>query len=532
MLRPYQTNMVSILKRADVAEFLPFIQQTADSFFEHLITPTTSVIVFVNIEDRPTPISFTPSMKELFTSFYPPGTTTTVEEFAMDLYNQAKGQDKNATEPVNTQIRTVDSYGQLRIISLQIQYSFYEPYAAPVTAMCFIDKTQEVLRQERLGALLAITGQRASYITVDPLTRKIVELNIKGSSITLEAGSEHRYVGRDLLDLITDESEGIQEEARRGYSDQLQTTYDMYLAEQSKPPSERQRIPVITRTYTLRDRRFSVDMTCIEGLVYLLSTDITEVTEALTIAQEAVVREAAIRAFLRAFAHDAAQPVTQISTGIYILQRIIPDIVVKVPEADAQAISDKVTQFANQLDALKLAGDLLKDIIGQLREFAELGKDTVNIKPAQFGILELVEKVTRSLSEESYMRLEQDLPSAEIQILSDQVLLQRVIMNLVDNAMKYSPETSSVALNMRLEREGIVLEVVDHGIGIPVKDQDRIFMPLFRASNVGDVGGTGVGLASCRRIVHLLGGQLNYITQQEVGTTFILWLPLKFAVET
>jgi signal transduction histidine kinase len=83
-----------------------------------------------------------------------------------------------------------------------------------------------------------------------------------------------------------------------------------------------------------------------------------------------------------------------------------------------------------------------------------------------------------------------------------------VLSNLLANAVKFSPEGSTVTLSAQDEPEALVLEVRDEGIGILPQDQEHVFDDFFRGSNVEDVGGTGLGLSITKKIVDAHGGQI------------------------
>ena len=111
--------------------------------------------------------------------------------------------------------------------------------------------------------------------------------------------------------------------------------------------------------------------------------------------------------------------------------------------------------------------------------------------------------------------------------LMDESLLRHIIGNLLSNAVKYSPEGSPVEFKLCREGEEAVFSVQDHGIGIPVADQARLFEAFHRASNVGETPGTGLGLLLVKRCVELHHGSMTVQSQEGVGTTFTVRLPVR-----
>ncbi|GAB4239997.1 MAG: hypothetical protein Kow0049_27700 [Stanieria sp.] len=111
-------------------------------------------------------------------------------------------------------------------------------------------------------------------------------------------------------------------------------------------------------------------------------------------------------------------------------------------------------------------------------------------------------------------------------ILAAQKLLTHILINLLTNAIKYSPKASIIELQLIYQPEKIIFQIKDQGIGIPKKDQQQLFNSFHRASNVGNIPGTGLGLAIVKQCVDLYGGMIKFHSQINVGTTFTVTLPL------
>jgi signal transduction histidine kinase len=107
----------------------------------------------------------------------------------------------------------------------------------------------------------------------------------------------------------------------------------------------------------------------------------------------------------------------------------------------------------------------------------------------------------------------------------DDKLLYQVVTNLLSNAIKYSPEGGMVYIDVACEAEQLTLKVSDEGIGIPAKDQQRLFTAFHRASNVGAIAGTGLGLLIVKHAVDLHGGAIVFQSKEGVGTTFVVTIP-------
>jgi signal transduction histidine kinase len=110
---------------------------------------------------------------------------------------------------------------------------------------------------------------------------------------------------------------------------------------------------------------------------------------------------------------------------------------------------------------------------------------------------------------------------------TDRALLRRAIVNLLSNAIKYSPAGGAVQLSLSMEDQLMMIRVADHGIGIPAVDQKHIFDGFHRASNVGTIQGTGLGLAMVKQVVDVHGGSIECESELNRGTTFTIKFPLK-----
>ena len=109
---------------------------------------------------------------------------------------------------------------------------------------------------------------------------------------------------------------------------------------------------------------------------------------------------------------------------------------------------------------------------------------------------------------------------------ADEKLLRHILGNLLSNAIKYTPSGMGAIFHVRREVNGLVFEVKDQGIGIPSDDLPRLFGNFHRASNVGDIPGTGLGLTIVKRAVDSHGGTISVVSELGTGTRFTVRIPL------
>lgn len=129
------------------------------------------------------------------------------------------------------------------------------------------------------------------------------------------------------------------------------------------------------------------------------------------------------------------------------------------------------------------------------------------------GVLKLGQKIR-------YTHLGNDITA-----VLDKQLLKNILFNLLSNASKYSAEQKEIIFTTDIADGIIKIVVQDQGIGIPEADKAHLFTPFFRAQNVTNIQGTGLGLNIVKRYVDIMGGELAYESELDKGTTFTVTLP-------
>jgi two-component system phosphate regulon sensor histidine kinase PhoR len=138
---------------------------------------------------------------------------------------------------------------------------------------------------------------------------------------------------------------------------------------------------------------------------------------------------------------------------------------------------------------------------------------------------ETVEQMRAHLPETTTveLELESELPQAS----ADRDRLQQVLVNLLDNAIKYSPQGGQVTLALKAETDAVRISVIDPGLGIPPAEQQRVFEKFYRLDTqlTRAGGGTGLGLYITRELVRRMGGTIAVSSEPGVGSTFTVELP-------
>ena len=121
------------------------------------------------------------------------------------------------------------------------------------------------------------------------------------------------------------------------------------------------------------------------------------------------------------------------------------------------------------------------------------------------------------------------LPRELPPVRADVMRLERILHNLLENAVKYSPDGGYIRVTAKMDSDHLVIGVSDQGVGISQQDQARLFAPFERLENsrIERVKGVGLGLLVCRRLVEAHGGRIWVESELGKGSTFFFTLPLK-----
>jgi len=221
--------------------------------------------------------------------------------------------------------------------------------------------------------------------------------------------------------------------------------------------------------------------------------------------------------FVATISHELRTPLAAIYGSAQTLQR--PDL--ELDAATRGRLLDVITAESERLT--RIAGDiLLANTLdsGRLRletgrvDLGDLTKDVVDEMRAAFAERQ---DITISLT-----------PVNGAQVSADPDKLRQVLINLIDNAVKYSPDGGRVEVEVEPRDSGIRVVVRDEGIGIPGNEQQRIFRKFYRVDPLlsRGVGGTGLGLYICRELVRRMQGRISVESREGAGSTFCVDLPV------
>lgn len=218
--------------------------------------------------------------------------------------------------------------------------------------------------------------------------------------------------------------------------------------------------------------------------------------------------------FVSIASHEFRTPLSTILSSISLVDQY-------KKRGDLDKIDKHTTRVRSSVEHLTaILNDFLS--LGKLEE----GKIVAVQEPVHLPTLfqDVIEEIKASLKEGQNINLVID--SAFDEIISDSRVLRNILFNLLSNASKYSNAGNAIDLSVKTNNEILTITIRDYGIGIPEEDHKHMFERFFRAGNVSNIQGTGLGLNIVKRYVDLLDGSINFISQYNEGTTFTVSVPV------
>ncbi|MCK5017005.1 MAG: PAS domain-containing protein [Candidatus Peribacteraceae bacterium] len=176
------------------------------------------------------------------------------------------------------------------------------------------------------------------------------------------------------------------------------------------------------------------------------------------------------------------------------------------------------------------AGQRMSDLVSTLLQTAKLESKGITAQVQDIDICKFfidISKESEVIAAQKSIKWRHNIPREKIIISTDPVLLHIIIQNIFSNAFKYTEEGGKVEAKLEKKKDKIIISVNDSGIGIPDKEQERIFERLFRANNAKDIDttGSGLGLYISKMIVEVLGGEISFKSRKDKGSTFEVVIP-------
>jgi len=181
------------------------------------------------------------------------------------------------------------------------------------------------------------------------------------------------------------------------------------------------------------------------------------------------------------------------------------------------------------LSIIDQESDRLSELIGNLLDMSRIEAGTLRVEPELADLGALLQETAAEFQVMTHAhRFEARVPEALPPVWADPRRTRQVLRNLVENAVKYSPDGGSVCLEVGVQADQAVVSVADEGLGIDARHQERIFERFYQADSAStrQVGGSGLGLAISKAIVEAQGGRIWVESEVGIGSTFYFTLPL------
>jgi len=174
-------------------------------------------------------------------------------------------------------------------------------------------------------------------------------------------------------------------------------------------------------------------------------------------------------------------------------------------------------------------GNHLLSLINDILDLSRIETGQLKVKIEEVNLLAIINeciKIVQPLAKRKEIRLHNQVnPSQSIVVLADAIRLKQILLNLLDNAIKYNRAGGKVMIYSYLKGNEAVVHVVDTGAGIPADEYQKVFVPFYRVEGTQEEG-TGIGLSLVKQLVHQMGGSINVTSQKRIGSNFSFSLPL------
>ena len=221
--------------------------------------------------------------------------------------------------------------------------------------------------------------------------------------------------------------------------------------------------------------------------------------------------------FVSMASHEFRTPLSTVLSSAYLIE--------KYTTTEDQPKREK------HLQRIISSVNMLTDILNDFLSLGKIEEGRIQVRLSEFNIKEQVKAIIEEIK--NALKKGQEIlyhHEGHVNVFMDASLLKHIVMNLVSNASKFSPEASMIEIETLCHNGQVVLAVKDHGIGIPLEDQKHLMERFFRGANAGNIQGTGLGLHIISKYAELMNGEVECKSELEKGTEFIITFDNKKSV--
>lgn len=219
--------------------------------------------------------------------------------------------------------------------------------------------------------------------------------------------------------------------------------------------------------------------------------------------------------FIGMVSHEFRTPLAAISSSIEIIEMV-----------ENLNLSNSKVKVAEHTSKISLQLNRMTELLDDVLLLNDIQNSNINYSPIEFDLLELIYELK---DEYAYCDFDIFIQNSGNKVLlnADRNLIKIVMLNLFSNAIKYSINNRILDINLASNELGIKLSIKDYGIGIPANDQSKLFQTFYRASNVNNIPGSGLGLVIIKHLLDLHNANIDFKSVENRGSEFILHFPKK-----
>ncbi len=218
--------------------------------------------------------------------------------------------------------------------------------------------------------------------------------------------------------------------------------------------------------------------------------------------------------FVTMASHEFRTPLTTILSSVSLISKYITE--------EEQVHRDK------HIQRIKNSVFSLTEILNDVLSLGKLDEGKVEVQLEEVNLCEVIQSIVNDMDLilKPNQEIEVNCPKDQ-KVKADITLLQRVIVNLLSNAIKFSFDETNILVEVKLEKNEVLVNISNQGIGIPEAEQEKLFDRFYRANNAANIQGTGLGLSIVKRCLELMNASVSFTSIENSTTTFTIHLPLE-----
>ncbi|MEX1001611.1 MAG: ATP-binding protein [Crocinitomicaceae bacterium] len=361
------------------------------------------------------------------------------------------------------------------------------------------ERTQQVLESQKLYSTIAKNFPNG---TINVFDRDLKYIFLEGLELQELGVNKERLIGTSYLDKIAKD---------------VRPTIERELNKVFKGESKDFELKHLDQIYRINAVPLSDDKDRIDKILVveenITEQKLIEQQQEAALQKERQLNEMKSR-FVSMASHEFRTPLSTVLSSVSLIEKYIEKEEIDKTEKHIKRVKSAVAGLT----------EILNDFLSV--EKLESNKSVVNLQ--EFDYRQFSEDMVEEMRTICLpgQKINSSLEATHTSIRTDQKILKNVLYNLLSNAIKYSKENQEIIYHSEITDTQLKITIKDNGIGIPKEEQGDLFERFFRAKNVTNIKGTGLGLNIVKKYVEMLEGEIHFESELNEGTTFFLNLPL------